>query len=292
MTLFVFFARTTGTRVVSTNFRFRLHGLLHGFTCHAGDSHDVVSVHLDAGHAVGRGPVGGTDLPLVPREIGSPGRHVGHLPGAVDRRRGRRERRTGHGRVEARTARPDRARTRGLRAEVEGGVGDARHEFLFDHGRERLPRQLLLFPSFGWTKASRQSRFGWKTSKKCLAETVDGLNAKARAARIEHPGEQVARVIAAVMGAAARRPVVVGASVLVLALAGAGLALRLEPSAQTSTVVGTSTCRRASPASAPEAASATACASSCSEVRSSLPSNQRPRYVRSWSSWKRASTWK
>ncbi len=51
----------------------------------------------------------------------------------------------------------------------------------------------------------------------------------------------LARVLAAVMGAAARRPVVVGASVLILALAGAGLALRLEPSAQTSTVVGTST---------------------------------------------------
>ena len=51
----------------------------------------------------------------------------------------------------------------------------------------------------------------------------------------------LARVLAAVMGAAARRPVVVGAGVLALALAGAGLALRLEPSAQTSTVVGTST---------------------------------------------------
>ncbi len=51
----------------------------------------------------------------------------------------------------------------------------------------------------------------------------------------------VARGLAAVMGTAARRPVRVGATVLVLALAGAGLALRLEPSAQTSTVVGTST---------------------------------------------------
>ena len=51
----------------------------------------------------------------------------------------------------------------------------------------------------------------------------------------------LARVLAAVMGAAARRPVVVGAGVLAFALAGAGLALRLEPSAQTSTVVGTST---------------------------------------------------
>ena len=51
----------------------------------------------------------------------------------------------------------------------------------------------------------------------------------------------LARVLAAVMGAAARRPVVVGATVLTLALAGGLLALRLEPSAQTSTVVGTST---------------------------------------------------
>ena len=43
------------------------------------------------------------------------------------------------------------------------------------------------------------------------------------------------------MGAAARRPLVVGVTVLVMALAGALLALRLAPSAETSTVVGTST---------------------------------------------------
>lgn len=49
------------------------------------------------------------------------------------------------------------------------------------------------------------------------------------------------RLLAGLMGLAARRPAMVVASVLVLAAAGAGLALRLEPKADTDTLAGTST---------------------------------------------------
>jgi hydrophobe/amphiphile efflux-3 (HAE3) family protein len=49
------------------------------------------------------------------------------------------------------------------------------------------------------------------------------------------------RLLARLMGPAARRPVLVGATVLVLAAAAAVLALRLEPSAATDTLVGRST---------------------------------------------------
>ncbi|MBI5104231.1 MAG: MMPL family transporter, partial [Solirubrobacterales bacterium] len=50
----------------------------------------------------------------------------------------------------------------------------------------------------------------------------------------------LSRILAAVMGAAARRPLAVGLVATVLALAGAALALRLEPSAATDTLVGKS----------------------------------------------------
>ena len=49
------------------------------------------------------------------------------------------------------------------------------------------------------------------------------------------------RLLAGLMGVAARRPLVVAATVLLLAAAGAGLALRLEPRADTETLVGRST---------------------------------------------------
>ncbi len=49
------------------------------------------------------------------------------------------------------------------------------------------------------------------------------------------------RLLAGLMGAAARRPLVVAATVVLLALAGAALALRLETRADTETLVGTST---------------------------------------------------
>lgn len=49
------------------------------------------------------------------------------------------------------------------------------------------------------------------------------------------------RLLAGLMGLAARRPALVVASVLVLAAAGAGLALRLDPKADTDTLVGRST---------------------------------------------------
>lgn len=49
------------------------------------------------------------------------------------------------------------------------------------------------------------------------------------------------RLLAGLMGLAARRPALVVASVLVLAAAGAGLALRLEPKADTDTLIGSST---------------------------------------------------
>lgn len=51
----------------------------------------------------------------------------------------------------------------------------------------------------------------------------------------------VSRLLGRLMGLAARRPVAVGLSVLVLAIAGAALALRLEPSAEIDTLVGRST---------------------------------------------------
>lgn len=49
------------------------------------------------------------------------------------------------------------------------------------------------------------------------------------------------RLLAAVMGVSARRPLIVGGTVVVLALAGGGLALRLKPTADTKTLVGAST---------------------------------------------------
>ena len=49
------------------------------------------------------------------------------------------------------------------------------------------------------------------------------------------------RLLAGLMGVAARRPLVVATTVLLLAAAGAGLALRLEPRADTETLVGRST---------------------------------------------------
>lgn len=49
------------------------------------------------------------------------------------------------------------------------------------------------------------------------------------------------RVLTAIMGASARRPLIVGGTVIVLALAGGLLALRLKPTADTKTLVGTST---------------------------------------------------
>lgn len=49
------------------------------------------------------------------------------------------------------------------------------------------------------------------------------------------------RLLATVMGVSARRPLVVGGTVAVLALAGAALALRLQPTAETKTLVGPST---------------------------------------------------
>ena len=56
--------------------------------------------------------------------------------------------------------------------------------------------QLFLFPPFHWTETCWQSRFSRKIGKQCLAETVDGLNAQARPARIEDASEQVARLFA------------------------------------------------------------------------------------------------
>jgi uncharacterized protein len=48
------------------------------------------------------------------------------------------------------------------------------------------------------------------------------------------------RILGAVMGVAVRRPLLVALAVTVVALAGAALALRLEPSAATDTLVGRS----------------------------------------------------
>jgi len=49
------------------------------------------------------------------------------------------------------------------------------------------------------------------------------------------------RLLAKVMGVSARRPLVVGGTVIVLAVAGGALALRLKPTAETRTLVGSST---------------------------------------------------
>ena len=49
------------------------------------------------------------------------------------------------------------------------------------------------------------------------------------------------RLLSAVMGLSYRRPLIVGASVLILAVAGGVLALRMQPTAETRTLVGPST---------------------------------------------------